>query len=178
MVSAPQKVKNAKRNQRAPLALLHQQSSCKREGSPSLSFYTMPITLTDVDNYEVPDILTDRVVRLHGVPREFALGILREAKRMLYLSILTDTAVAPSGRVDWAWHEMLMFTRYYRDFCAFIGGFVHHDPNPPRGKDTEETWESIQATLGKPRAETETYTKTKALYRENFGEAPDPLYWP
>jgi hypothetical protein len=135
-------------------------------------------TLQQVDAYDAPQILIDRVARIHDVPEEFAIGSLREARRLLFLSQISKSAVAPSTRVDWGWHEMLMFTRYYQDYCNSIGGFVHHDPNPPAEGKKEETWETIQATLGKPRPETEIYTKTKVLYKEHFGEDPNPLYWP
>ncbi len=136
-------------------------------------------TLAEVDAYEVPTFLAERISRIHKVPLDFAEGLIREAKRMLYLASISDKVVAPSGRVDWAWHEMLMFTRFYRDFAKFIVGFIHHVPNPPPKVDRPiETWESIQATLGKPRPGTDTYVKTKENYQKFFGIAPDPLFWP
>lgn len=135
-------------------------------------------TLSEVDAFEVPQMLIDRVARVHHVPSDFAEGLLREAKRMLYLWTLAKEPVAPSDRVDWAWHEMLMFTRYYKSFAEFIGFFVHHDPNPPEEDMREETWEEIQATLGKPRRGTDTYINTKKNYEKYFGAKADPLYWP
>ena len=139
----------------------------------------VPPTLAEVDAFPVPEMLVERISMLHAVPREYAAGLLREAKRMLFLAIVSGEAVAPSDRVDWAWHEMLMFTRLYREFSTFIGGFIHHDPNPMSdGGFREETWEEIQRALGKPREESETYTKTKANYEKHFGERPGPLFWP
>lgn len=136
-------------------------------------------SLEEVDAFEVPELLPNRIVRIYGVPLDFAEGLIKEAKRMLYLAHVSGENVAPSGRVDWAWHEMLMFTMFYRDFSKFIGSFIHHIPNPPPEKDEkEETWEHIQKTLGIPRKGTETYQKTKANYEKFFGEKPEPLYWP
>lgn len=79
---------------------------------------------------------------------------------MLYLSVVTSKPISPSQDVDMAWHEMLMFTRFYRQFADFIGHFIHHDPTPgpPDG--------------GK------LYKATKQRYFEAFGEKPDPRYWP
>ncbi len=135
--------------------------------------------LAAVDAYPVPSFLAERIARIHNVPVSFAEGLIVEAKRMLYLMRLTGKPIAPSGRVDWAWHEMILFTRFYRDFCIFIGGFIHHDPNPPsENVKKEETWEEIQATLGHPRKGTQIYIETKEAYRTYFHEEPNPLYWP
>jgi len=136
-------------------------------------------TLADVDAYEVPSFLAERIAKIHKVPRDFADGLIREAKRMLYLCCVSNESVAPSDRVDWAWHEMLMFTHFYQEFSEFIGAFIHHVPNAPEDEDdAPETWETIQKTLGVPRNGSETYRKMKQNYQKFFGIAPDPLYWP
>lgn len=116
-------------------------------------------TLEEVDAYPSPELLVPRIAKEHDYSEEDAGNLLQEAKRMLYLSVRTDKVISPSIKVDDAWHEMLMFTRYYRDFSNFIGGFIHHDPTPgvPDG--------------GK------TYEATKANYEDTFGFAPDPRYW-
>ncbi len=135
-------------------------------------------TLGEVDAYTVPTLLVERVARVHAVPLNFADGLLREAKRMLYLCAITNQAVAPSTRVDWAWHEMLMFTSFYKDYATFIGSFIDHVPNPPDADVLPETWEEIQATLGDPRHGSDSYNQTKENYKKYFGITPDPLYWP
>lgn len=136
-------------------------------------------TLEEVDAFEVPSFLAERIARIHSVPRDFAEGLIREAKRMLYLCTISKASVAPSDRVDWAWHEMIMFTKFYKTYAEFIGDFIHHVPNPPPEVDEkEETWDHIQQTLGKPRKGSDTYMQTKANYAKYFGVAPDPLYWP
>ncbi len=120
----------------------------------------MKITLDQVDRYPVPELLVPRIAKEHEYSEGYAAGALREAKRMLYLVTLSGEAVSPSELIDAAWHEMLMFTRFYQEFSEFIGKFVHHDPTPgvPDG--------------GK------TYERTKENYRKYFNEIPDPLYWP
>ncbi len=65
-------------------------------------------TLQEVDAYEVPSFLAQRISLIHKVPEDFAVGLVREAKRMLYLCCISDDSVAPSDRVDWAWHELLI----------------------------------------------------------------------
>ena len=136
-------------------------------------------SLSDVDAFEVPSFLAERISRIHKVPRDFADGLIIEAKRMLYLCSISGQAVAPSDRVDWAWHEMIMFTKFYKKFSDFIDDFIHHVPNPPPEADeVEETWEHMQETLGVPRKGSDTYLKTKENYEKFLHTKPDPLYWP
>lgn len=117
-------------------------------------------TLQEVDAYEVPGMLTPRVAKEHGHSEELAAKLVKEAKRMLYLSASEGVVVSPSEVVDHAWHEMMLFTRYYQQYADFIGKFIHHDPTPgpPDGGNT--------------------YRNTKAKYEEVFGEKPDPECWP
>ncbi len=117
-------------------------------------------TLDEVDDYPVPEMLIPRVAKEHGYSIKIAEKLVREAKRMLYLSATTKSTVSPSTDVDMAWHEMLMFTRFYQEFSNFIGKFIHHDPTPgpPDG--------------GK------IYSATKENYEKTFGKTPDSELWP
>jgi hypothetical protein len=136
-------------------------------------------TLQDVDNYSVPKFLSDRVAIVNNFPVDFCEGLIREAKRFLYLSVVSGEYISPSNRVDLAWHEMLMYTEFYKDFCNFLGKFIHHVPNPPDSESGQkETFENIQKTLGQQRRESPEYTKTKILYKKYFDIDPDPLFWP
>jgi hypothetical protein len=105
-------------------------------------------------------MLIPRIAKEHNYSEDYATKALREAKRMLYLSVISNEPASPSKLIDPAWHEMLMFTRYYQEFYNFLGKFIHHDPTPdmPDG--------------GK------MYARTKENYKKFFGEDPDPAYWP
>lgn len=116
-------------------------------------------TLAQVDAYPLPEMLVPRVAKEHNYSQRDAAQLVKEAKRMLYLSIISDQAISPSVTIDDAWHEMLMFTRFYREFCDFIGGFIHHDPTPG------------------PPDEGRLYAKTKENYEKFFGEKPNSRYW-
>ena len=117
-------------------------------------------TLQEVDDYPTPELLIPRVSKEHDYDMETAANLVREAKRMLYLYVISKKAISPSKHVDMAWHEMLMFTRFYKEFAQFIGVFIHHDPTPgmPDG--------------GK------LYADTKKRYEEFFNIKPNPEYWP
>lgn len=130
-------------------------------------------TLSEVDEHETPGYLIPRLEKDGGYSKEQATLLVREAKRMLYLCIVSGESIAPSGHVDDAWHAMLMFTRYYRDFANFIGGFVHHDPTPPEFWKEKEASGEVDLKGGTP-----TYKRTKENYERLFGETPDPWAWP
>lgn len=122
-------------------------------------------TLEQVDNYAGPELLVPRLVKEHGYTQEQAVMIFREAKRMLYLRNLSGESINPSLVVDDGWHAMLMFTRFYAEFCEFIGGFVHHNPTPPR------------SAAEKKQGPRELYVSTKRRYAEYFGEEAPKPYW-
>ena len=118
------------------------------------------MSLQEVDDFPIPELLIPRIESEANYSKGFATGTLREAKRMLYLAVVSKQSVSPSELVDQAWHQMLMFTRFYKNFSEFIGEFIHHDPTPgiPDG--------------GK------TYEKTKENYKLFFKQDPDPQFWP
>ncbi|MDQ0721885.1 putative membrane protein YgcG [Paenibacillus sp. W4I10] len=54
---------------------------------------------------------------------------LIELKRYFIMASLLKQVPMFSDEVDDLWHEMLMFTKSYADFCAeFMGSTVHHEP--------------------------------------------------
>ncbi len=54
-----------------------------------------------------------------------------DVKKYLYLCASTAGGLAPPPRIDAGWHEFLMYTRDYRDFCMdSFGNFIHHTPTP------------------------------------------------
>ncbi len=136
----------------------------------------MSPSLIEVDAFSFPPLLVPRVAKEHHHSIEEAADMVKEAKRMLYLSIVSDQSIAPSNIVDEAWHEMLMFTRFYKQFAEFIGGFIHHDPTDPE-MPIEKTQVQDGSSPVAPK-ETPVYTRTKRNYETYFGEKPDPKYWP
>lgn len=58
---------------------------------------------------------------------------LLELKRYFIMASLLKQVPMFSEEVDELWHEMLMFTKSYADFCAeFMGSTVHHEPTVTR----------------------------------------------
>lgn len=59
--------------------------------------------------------------------------LLLELKRFFFMTALFKSTPMYSPLVDILWHEMLMFTADYQQFCnSFCDHFIHHRPNVTR----------------------------------------------
>jgi hypothetical protein len=95
------------------------------------------------------DVLTDEVETL-----------LTEVLRFMELTVIAAERLTPSHIVDFAWHEFILFTRYYADFCETqFGRFVHHHPG---GNESENRI---------------CFKKTHYYYQKTYDEVPNPKYW-
>ncbi len=107
-----------------------------------------------------------RLARENGWSRAFALNVVEEYRRFVFLAMVAGHPVTPSDEVDQAWHLHLTCTRsYWDEFCGeVLGSPLHHDPTRGGGREKAKyhDW----------------YAKTLASYREYFGEEPPPDIWP
>lgn len=86
-------------------------------------------------------------------------AMLREVLRFLELTRDSGQMLSPPQRLDLAWHEFILFTRLYADWCERrLGRFVHHQP----GGSADENRAQLRRTLMR--------------YSLRFG-APDPRFW-
>ena len=96
--------------------------------------------------------------RLQG--QDTVHAVMVEVVRFLYLIGYFRQRLTPSVPVDLAWHEFILCTRMYSDFCErLFGRFLHHQPG---GEESEN------------RA---NFRKTLASYRLCYGEPPS-RFWP
>ena len=72
-----------------------------------------------------------------------------ECKRFMYLAcIAPNLDLAPTKPIDEYWHQFMLFTHEYQDFCnKFNGYFVHH--NPLAGPDHKTIFERTQDIVTK-----------------------------
>ena len=131
----------------------------------------------------VPSHLTDRVAAAFGgtdastkafaskiarklswTPR-FALHAIEEYKKFVYLGIVSDFSVTPPKVIDQVWHEHLLFSRGYREFCRDVltRDFDH---NPELLPSSEQT-SVFQAQ----------YEETLARYTGEFNVVPPVDVW-
>ena len=102
--------------------------------------------------------------KLHWSSR-FALRAIDEYRKFLYLGVVADFGVTPSKVIDQVWHEHLLFTRAYDEFCREVLGrpFEHFPELVSTGEQTSTFASQYQATLN--------------LYEEEFDVTPPPDIW-
>lgn len=75
--------------------------------------------------------LEDKLLRIGTVTtREQAHALFQEVKKYLVLAAESELAIPMfSQRIDDAWHQFILFTREYGEFCReFAGYYLHHEP--------------------------------------------------
>lgn len=84
-----------------------------------------------------------------GWDMHFALRALDEYKKFLFLGVTGSTPVTPSKVIDQVWHEHLLFTRAYRQFCAEVlqHDFDHHPELVPMDSQTALFSDQYEETL-------------------------------
>lgn len=116
--------------------------------------------------YLIEKLLKERIVDSEAEGQ----ALFREVKRFIVL-VRTDPSVLwdmYSLRIDEAWHQFVLFTREYIEFCArYFGLYIQHSPsNAPVSEDDE---------IREPR-EVPTFQLFEKRYQELFGE-PLPAVW-
>jgi hypothetical protein len=124
-----------------------------------------PPSIDEVMGYEAP-FLIEKLLKEHIVetPAE-AERLFTEVKRYLLLVRIDRSKLWEmySLRIDEVWHQFILFTNEYIDFCRrCFGGYIPHSPsNAP----VPETFVAM---------ETATFDEFAVRYEEMFGEAlPD-----
>lgn len=103
-----------------------------------------------------------RLAKENGWPRNFTEQAILEYKKFMYLAAAAESMVSPSAIVDIVWHQHLIFTKSYQDFCAILGKKIQHVPSTHDAKDRE------RFKLAKDR--------TTILYRNTFGDQPKAIW--
>lgn len=106
-----------------------------------------------------------KIARKHDWSNAFALKAISEYKKFVYLGVVSDFHVTPSKIIDVVWHEHILFTKAYREFCdeVICYQFDHHPELIPI---TDET--------GRYNAQ---YQDTIEFYISEFGFEPPTDIW-
>ena len=101
-------------------------SNC--EVVPTASKIGFVPNLNLVDQYAHSGVIVKYQTEL-GLSQDEAVVLFSDVKRFLYLCATHGDGVRTSTMIDRGWHEFILFTRSYTDFCYdVLGTFIHHQP--------------------------------------------------
>src|SRR3954468_2507170 len=84
-----------------------------------------------IETYAFPIALRNKLVDELGSPHRADIAL--DGLRAWYLACLYadgELIGMPSKIIDVAWHEMILRTREYHEFCQFaFGQYLHHTPD-------------------------------------------------
>ncbi len=104
-------------------------------------------------------VLAGKICKAAEIGISDVLPLMTETIRFLNLIAYQKVPLTPSLKVDLAWHEVILCTRYYQTLCTGQWGrFIHHNP------------------AGKPAENKRNFEATLKLYQEHYGKAP-AKYW-
>jgi len=106
-----------------------------------------------------------KLTRKLGWSPRFARRAIEEYRKFLYLGSIADFGVTPSKIIDQVWHEHLLFTKGYQEFCDHVLGrpFEHY----PELMSTEAQTAAFESQ----------YDATLDLYETEFNTAPPDDIW-
>lgn len=104
-------------------------------------------------------ILYEKVEKSCKINQEEVVALLTEVIRFLNLIAFSEQRLTPGKMVDDAWHEFILCTKAYWEFCEeTFGRMIHHHP----GGSQEDNARQFRKTIG--------------LYQQHFG-APPARFW-
>lgn len=108
---------------------------------------------------------TARLARENGWSGAYAIRVVEEYKKFIFLCCVSPSGVTPSDAVDQAWHLHLTYTRsYWVDFCRnTLEQDIHHTPTKG-GSDEAVKFDGYYSHLFK-------------LYEDKFGTQPPADIW-
>lgn len=129
--------------------------------------------------YQNPS-LTTRIAAKLDLSADEALELFADTKKFLYFCATRRGEWQPPTLIDKCWHEFLLYTRDYQNFCdSMFGRFIHHQPDTDKPLKPREV--KAEATLLAARGAFGTLSKNwefPYLTREpkEFKD-PDVLTW-
>lgn len=85
------------------------------------------------------NIILDRLLYKHGWSVERSNHAIEGYRKFLYMTQISEDAVAPTKDIDVVWHEHILHTNKYAIDCQkMFGRFLHHFPTPEKWKLMKE----------------------------------------
>lgn len=120
-----------------------------------------------IEKYDLDDPISEygfstRLQNENFWTSNFTKEAILEYKKFMYLAASTDFMISPSEIIDVVWHQHLIFSTSYDQFCALLGKKIEHIPSTHNDADFE------RFKLAKER--------TKKAYLNFFGEQPSSIW--
>lgn len=93
---------------------------------------------------------------------EFTRQAVLEYKKFMYLAATSDLMVSPSEIIDVVWHQHLIFTQSYQDFCNLAGKQIQHVPSTHNREEFDKFRQAKERTI--------------KLYESHFGPQPKNIW--
>lgn len=103
-----------------------------------------------------------RLAKENGWTQNFTERAIVEYKKFMYLAATASAMVSPSEIVDIVWHQHLIFTKSYKDFCTILGKKIEHIPSTHNRAEFEKFSQAKE--------------RTQKLYESHFGKQPSDIW--
>ncbi|WP_343632708.1 DUF1399 domain-containing protein [Fluviicola sp.] len=94
--------------------------------------------------------------------KSFTERAILEYKKFMFLAATSDMMVSPSAIVDTVWHQHLIFTQSYQEFCTLLGKQIQHIPSTHNREDFQKFRQAKE--------------RTTVLYESVFGKQPHAIW--
>lgn len=116
----------------------------------------------DFDNPPSEYGFSTRLANENFWTREFADQAIIEYKKFMYLAATSEFMVSPSKIIDNVWHQHLIFTQSYQDFCNILGKQIQHIPSTHTREEFEKFKKAKERTI--------------KFYERDFGKQPKNIW--
>ena len=117
------------------------------------------------DDNDAALTFSQRLARENRWAHWYALEVIEEYKKFLYIMAVSGHPVTPSVEIDQVWHLHLLYTRHYwEDFAKYMPFEPHHGPTKGGSEENKKY--------------NDWYSKTLESYASIFGTNAPVNIWP
>lgn len=120
------------------------------------------IVAFDFDNPPSEYGFSTRLANENFWTTEFTNQAILEYKKFMYLATTSEFMVSPSEIIDNVWHQHLIFTQSYQDFCNILGKQIQHIPSTHNREEFEKFKQAKERTI--------------KFYERDFGKQPKNIW--
>ncbi|QEC68739.1 hypothetical protein FRZ67_16030 [Panacibacter ginsenosidivorans] len=77
----------------------------------------------------ISDTIIDMYSKKKSIPFDLSLELHQKLEDFLTTAIEKGAPISPTKEVDEVWHNLILNTKYYHEYCTQkFGKFIHHTP--------------------------------------------------